>query len=248
MATVLISGIANKKSIAYAVAQRLAGQGTKLILSYPNDAIEKRIVPIADELGAEIVKCDVSDSSSVASLGEYLAAGSVSLSGFVHSIAYAQAEDLKGRFVDTSKSGFIEAMTVSVYSLVEMVRQIEGVLEEGASIVTMSYLGANRVVQNYNVMGVAKAALESTVRYLASDFAGRFRINAVSAGPIKTLAASGIGDFGKMLSAFAEKSMIKRTVTQEDVAGLVNFLLSGDASGVTGEVLMCDGGYSHVGM
>lgn len=248
VATTLISGVANRKSIAYAVAQRLAAQGMRLILSYPNDAIEKRVIPIAEELGADLVRCDVGDSDSVAALGRYLSGNDISLNGFVHSIAYAQAEDLKGRFVDTSKSGFIDAMIVSVYSLVEMVRQIESSLVDGASIVTMSYLGANRVVQNYNVMGVAKAALESAVRYLASDFAGKLRINAVSAGPIKTLAASGIGDFGKMLSAFAEKSMIKRTVSQEDVAGLVNFLLSSDASGITGEVVMCDGGYSHVGM
>ena len=257
---VLILGVANKKSIAWGIAEALHKQGATLAFTYMNEAIEKRVRPLAEELGNSLVlPCDVQSDEEIENLFTEIESRWGSLDGVVHSVAYAEKDDLANPFSETTRSGFQLALDISAYSLIAISGRAKKLMKDGGSIITMSYLGAERAVENYNVMGVAKAALESSVRYLAADLGGvlaadegdaqpkGIRVNAISAGPIKTLAASGIPKFKELLAHFAEKAPLRRNVDPTDVAGTALYLLSDMSSGVTGETIYVDGGYSIVG-
>ncbi|MFV0421470.1 enoyl-ACP reductase FabI [Oleidesulfovibrio sp.] len=247
---VLILGVANNKSIAYGIAQEFKAQGARLAFSYPSDAIKKRVDPICEELGGEFTfALDVTDDAQVTAAAETVKEQWGNVDVIVHSIAFAQREDLHGRFVDTSRDGFKLAMDVSAYSLVCVCKAFEPLMTEGGSVLTMTYYGSQKVITNYNVMGVAKAALEASVRYLAVDMGERgIRVNAVSAGPIKTLAASGISGFKTILTHIEEHAPLRRNVTIEDVGRTAVFLASDLSSAVTGEVLFVDAGYNVMGI
>ena len=247
---ILVLGVANERSIAWSVAQALHAEGATIALTYAGEAIERRVRPLAAEIGCEtVLSCDVRSDEQLDALFKELSQRWGTLDGIVHSVAYAEKDDLHNRFSRTSRAGFALALDVSAYSLIALGGRAEPLMRErGGSIITMSYLGAERVVPNYNVMGVAKAALESSVRYLASDLGpAGIRVNAISAGPIKTLAAAGIPQFREMLSAFAEKAPLRRNVTQEDVAATATFLL-GAGSAITGETIYVDCGFNIMGM
>jgi enoyl-[acyl-carrier protein] reductase I len=247
---ILVLGVANDRSIAWGIAEALHREGAQLAFNYLNEALERRVRPLADSLGcARVYPCDVQSDEQLDAMFAQIKQDWGTLDGVVHSLAFADKEDLSSRFVNTSRSGFSLALDISAYSLIAVARRALPLMSEhGGSIVTMTYLGAERVVSNYNVMGVAKAALEASVRYLAADL-GEFgvRVNAISAGPIKTLAASGIPQFRDMLAAFAEKAPLKRNVTQEDVANTGLYLLGPLGRGVTGETLYVDCGFNIMG-
>jgi len=242
----VIFGVANDKSIAWGVAQQLHEAGAELAFTYLNDALEKRVRPLAASLGSQIIlPCDVASDDEIASVFKELEAQWGTIDFVVHAVAFANREDLKNPFSQTSREGFTLAMDISAYSLIPMTRYALPLMEQGGSIVTMSYLGAMMAVPDYNVMGVAKAALESSVRYLAAELGGQgVRVNAVSAGPIKTLAASGIGNFKEKLRVMEERCPLKRTVNQEEVGKSTLYLLSDLSTGVTGEVHYVDGGFN----
>lgn len=246
----LCLGVANERSIAWGIVQALAAAGAELALTYANEAIEKRVRPLAEELKCtNVLQCDVQSDEQIDKLFADLKDRWGTLDGVIHSVAFAEREDLQNRFSKTSRNGFRLALDVSAYSLVALAARAESLMTNGGSIITLSYLGAERVVTNYNVMGVAKAALEASVRYLAADLGGtNIRVNAISAGPIKTLAASGIPHFRELLTAFAEKAPLKRNVTTEDVAKTALYYLSDLSSGVTGEVTYVDCGYNIMGL
>ena len=247
----LVLGVANERSIAWGISQALAREGAELALTYVNEAIERRVKPLAAELKCEtVLPCDVSSDESLDKLFSDLKSRWGTLDGIVHSVAYAEKEDLANRFSMTTRSGFRTALDVSAYSLIAVAsRGLPLMQEKGGSILTLSYLGSQRVVENYNVMGVAKAALESSVRYLAYDLgANNIRVNAVSAGPIKTLAAAGIPHFRELLASFAARSPLKRNVTVDDVAQSAVFYLSPASSGITGEVTYVDCGFNILGL
>lgn len=248
---VLILGVANERSIAWGIAQKLREHGAELAFTYVNEAIQKRVQPLAEELGSSVVlPCNVQSDEEIATLFDDLKSRWGGLDGIVHSVAFADSTDLKNRFHETSRAGFSLAMDVSAYSLIAVAKGAYPLMQgRDGSIITMTYLGAQRVVTNYNVMGVAKAALEASVRYLAADLgAQNIRVNAVSAGPIKTLAAAGIPQFRELMSNFEKKSPLKRTVTQEDVAKTALFYLSDLSSGITGETTYVDCGYNILGV
>ena len=247
---ILVLGIANDRSIAWGIAEALHRDGAQLAFNYLNEALERRVRPLASSIGcSHVYPCDVQSDEQLDAMFARIKEDWGGIDGVVHSLAFADKEDLSGRFVNTSRSGFQLALDISAYSLIAVARRALPLMSEnGGSIVTLTYLGAERVVPNYNVMGVAKAALEASVRYLAADL-GEFgvRVNAISAGPIKTLAASGIPHFKDMLAAFAEKAPLKRNVTQEDVANTGLYLLGPLGRGVTGEVLYVDCGFNIMG-
>jgi len=247
--TAVIFGLANKRSIAWAIAQKLHAAGWKLAISYQNERLEQEAKDlIADLPGAEGFMCDLSFDGQVTKLFETLKDRYGVLQGLVHSVAYAPAEELKGEFVNTSREGFRIAHDVSVYSLIAVSRAAAPLMTEGGGIVTLTYYGAEKVVPKYNVMGVAKAALEATVRYLANDLGPKgIRVNAISAGPIKTLAARGISQLGEMLKSHAERAPLKRNVDAGEVGATAAFLLSQAGSGITGETLYVDCGYNIMG-
>ncbi len=246
----LVLGVASERSIAWAIARRLAQEGARLALTYQNERLEKNVRPLAETIpGTLVLPCDVSDDGQIGSLVGSLQQewGKVDL--LVHSVAFAKKEELSGRYVDTSREGFHIAMDVSVFSLVALCRALEPLMGEGGSVVTLTYIGSERVVPNYNVMGVAKAALEASVRYLASDLGPQgIRVNAVSAGPINTLAARAIAGFTTMLQRVREVAPLRRNTEAEEVADVALFLLSDLARGVTGEVIYVDSGYHAMGM
>ncbi len=246
----LVIGVANNRSIAYGIAKACKEQGAELILTYQNDKLKTRVEKVATELGVEnIYPLDVSNPDEIVALKEAIEKDYGKIDFLVHSVAFAPREALDGKFLDTSKEAFNIAMEISVYSLIEVVQKLEPVLNEGASVLTLSYLGAQRYIPHYNVMGVAKAALEASVRYLAVDLGERgIRINALSAGPIKTLAASGIGDFSEILKYNEKNSPLRKNVTIEEVGNSAMYLLSDLARGVTGEVHFVDSGYNVMGM
>ena len=246
----LIVGVANNKSIAYGIAKACHREGAQLAFTYLNDAIKKRVEPIAKEFGSEqVYKLDVANKEEFTALREALERDFGKIDFLVHSVAFAPREALDGRFVNTSKEAFEIAMNISVYSLIELVRELLPLMNEGASIVTLSYLGSVRYIPHYNVMGVAKAALEASVRYLAADLGPQnIRVNAISAGPIKTLAASGIGDFRTILKWNELNAPLRKNVTIEEVGNSAMYLLSDLASGVTGEVHYVDAGYHIMGL
>ncbi len=245
----VVFGLANKRSIAWAIAQKLHESGCKLIISYQNDRMKQEAEGLLTELpGAEAVQCDVSNDAEIASVFANLKARHGKLHVLVHSVAYAPAEELKNDFVYTTREGFRIAHEVSVYSLIALSRAAAPLMTEGGSILTLTYYGAEKVVPHYNVMGVAKAALEATVRYLASDLGRQnIRVNAISAGPIKTLAARGIGGLGELLKLHADRSPLHRNTEQAEVGGAAAFLASDLASGITGEVIHVDSGYNIMG-
>lgn len=245
----VVFGLANKRSIAWAIAQKLHESGCKLIIGYQNDRMKQEAEGLlADLPGAEAVQCDLSNDAEIASVFEGLKQRHGKLHILVHSVAFAPAEDLKNDFLQTTREGFRIAHDVSVYSLIAVSRAAAPLMTEGGSIMTMTYYGAEKVVPHYKVMGVAKAALEATVRYLASDLGKQnIRVNAISAGPIKTLAARGIGNLGDMLKYHADRAPLHRNTEQSEVGGTAAFLASDLASGITGEVIHVDSGYSIIG-
>jgi len=247
--TAVIFGLANKRSIAWAIAQKLQEAGWRLAICYQNERLEQEARDlIADLPGTAGFMCDVSSDEQIVKLFDELKSKYGTLHGIVHSVAFAPAEELKGEFVNTTREGFRIAHDISVYSLVAVARAAAPVMTEGGSMVTMSYFGAEKVVPRYNVMGVAKAALEASVRYLASDLGPKgIRVNAISAGPIKTLAARGISNLGEMLKAHADRSPLRRNVDPAEVGGTAAFLLSSAGSGITGETIYVDCGYNIMG-
>ena len=241
----LIFGVANTHSIAWAIAQEAANQGATLGFTYLNEALERRVRPLAESVNSPmILPCDVGKDADIDAVFKAVdEQWDGKLDFVVHSIAFAQREDLSGKFLDTSRAGFNLALEVSAYSLVAVAQRAASRMTEGGSIITLTYHGSQQVVPNYNVMGVAKAALEASVRYLASDMGeSSVRVNAVSAGPVKTLSAKGIRGFGDMLKHSADIAPLKRNVEVGEVANTAVFLLSDYSSGVTGEVIYVDGG------
>ncbi|TYB81731.1 enoyl-ACP reductase FabI [Maritimibacter fusiformis] len=246
----LIMGLANDKSIAWGIARACADAGAELAFSYQGDAVRKRVIPLAEQLGSRIVlPCDVADDASVDALFAALEKDWGKLDFIVHAIGFSDKSELRGRYADTSRDNFRLTMDISVYSFTAVARRAAAMMPDGGSILTLTYYGAEQVMPHYNVMGVAKAALEASVRYLAEDF-GRegIRVNAISAGPIKTLAASGIGDFRYILRWNELNSPLRRNVTIDDVGKSALYLLSDLGSGVTGETHHVDAGYHVVGM
>jgi enoyl-[acyl-carrier protein] reductase I len=246
----LIIGVANNRSIAYGIAKACKNQGADIILTYQNEKLQKRVEKVANELEVKnIYPLDVSKPEEIEALKESIEKDYGKIDFLVHSVAFAPREALDGKFIDTSKEAFNIAMEISVYSLIEVVQKLEPIMNDGASILTLTYLGSTRYIPHYNVMGVAKAALEASVRYLAVDLGERkIRINALSAGPIKTLAASGIGDFSEILKYNEKNSPLMKNVTIEEVGNSGMYLLSDLSSGVTGEVHFVDSGYNIMGM
>ena len=246
----LIMGLANDKSIAWGIARALHGAGAELAFSYQGEALKKRVDPLAGQLGSDIVlPCDVSDGASIDALFDDLKARWGSLDFIVHAIGFSDKNELRGRYVDTSRDNFTMTMDISVYSFTAVMQRAEKLMTNGGSAVTLTYYGAEQVMPHYNVMGVAKAALEASVKYLAEDLGkDNIRVNAISAGPIKTLAASGIGDFRYIMKWNEYNSPLRRNVTIDDVGKSALFLLSDLGSGTTGENLHVDAGYHVVGM
>ncbi|KGB81256.1 MAG: enoyl-[acyl-carrier-protein] reductase FabI [Confluentimicrobium sp.] len=246
----LIMGLANDKSIAWGIARACADHGAELAFSYQGEQLKKRVVPLAEQVGSSLVlECDVSDEGSVDRLFAGIEAEWDKLDFIVHAIGFSDKNELRGRYVDTSRDNFMMTMDISVYSFTAVVRRAEKLMTEGGSCLTLTYYGAEQVMPHYNVMGVAKAALEASVKYLAEDLGKKdIRVNAISAGPIKTLAASGIGDFRYILKWNELNSPLRRNVTQDEVGKSAVYLLSDLGSGVTGENLHVDAGYHIVGM
>jgi enoyl-[acyl-carrier protein] reductase I len=246
----VVFGVANEKSIAWAIARALKKQGAELAFTYAGEVFEKRVRPLAESIGSQIVlPCDVTDDAQIDSVFDTIRNEWGGLDILIHSIAFANKDELKGEFVETSREGFKLALDISAYSLVALAKRAYPLMEgRGGSILTMTYYGSEKVVRNYNVMGVAKAALEASVRYLATDLGQRgVRVNAISSGPIKTLAAMGISGFKDILDIVETKAPLKRNVTQEDVAKTALYLSSDLASGVTGEIIYVDSGFNIMG-
>ncbi|MBD3801408.1 MAG: enoyl-ACP reductase FabI [Campylobacterales bacterium] len=246
----LIVGLANDKSIAYGIAKACHDQGAELAFTYLNDALKKRVEPIAESFGSDkVYELDVSNPDHMDAIAGLVEKDMGKIDFLVHSVAFAPKEALTGSFLETTKSAFNIAMEISVFSLIDLTNKLQPVLADDASILTLSYLGGPKYVANYNVMGVAKAALESTVRYMAVDLGTKGqRVNAISAGPIKTLAAAGIGDFKQILHWNELNAPLKKNVTIEEVGNSAMYLLSDLASGVSGEIHYVDAGYNIMGM
>ena len=246
----LIMGLANDKSLAWGIAKQLAEQGAELAFTYQGDALEKRVRPLAERVNAELVlPCDVTNEASIDAAFTEIEKKWGKIDFVVHAIAFSDKNELDGLYLNTTRDNFLRTMDISVYSFTAVAQRAVPLMKEGGSLVTLTYYGAERVMPHYNVMGVAKAALEASVRYLAADLGDKnIRVNAISAGPIKTLAASGIGDFRFILKWNELNAPLKRNVTIEDVGRSGLFLLSDLGSGVTGEVLHVDSGYHTVGM
>ena len=246
----IVFGVANNRSIAWGITKAGYDQGAEIALTYQGDAIKKRVEPLAAEIGSKLVlPCDVTDEGSVEAVFKALGDSWGSIDFLVHAVAFSDKEELDGRYVDTSKDNFTQTLLVSCYSFTALAKRAERLMPNGGSLLTLSYYGAEKVMPHYNVMGVAKAALEASVRYLAADPGKEnIRVNAISAGPIKTLAASGIADFRYILKWNEYNSPLRRTVSIEDVGGGALYLLSDLGRGVTGEILHIDAGYHVVGM
>lgn len=246
----IIMGIANERSIAWGVASAIANQGAKLAFSYPNDSIKKRIKPLAESCGStEYFHCDVSSDESIENFFREIRSIWSEVDFILHSIAFSDKNELKGDYVETSRSNFLNTLNISCYSFTAICREGSKLMKNGGQFLTLSYLGAERVMPHYNVMGIAKSALETSVKYIASDLGKQnVRVNAISAGPIKTLAASGISDFRYILKWNQYNSPLRRTTTIDEVGKNAIYLLSDLSSGVTGEVIHVDCGYHVVGM
>jgi enoyl-[acyl-carrier protein] reductase I len=246
----LIMGLANDKSLAWGIAKQLGEHGAELAFSYQGEALQKRVAPLAASVGSDfLIECDVSDMADLDRAFETLKARWETIDFVVHAIGFSDKNELRGLYVDTSLDNFLMSMNISVFSFTAVARRARAMMPNGGSLVTLTYYGAEKVIPHYNVMGVAKAALEASVKYLAMDLGPEnIRVNAISAGPIKTLAASGIGDFRYILKWNEYNSPLRRNVTIDDVGGAGLYLLSDLASGVTGEIHHVDAGYNVVGM
>ncbi len=246
----LIMGVANERSIAWGITKALADQGAELAFTYQGEALEKRVKPLAERVGSDIVlPCDVTDDAGLDTVFDTLKEKWGSLDFIVHAIAFSDKNELDGLYLDTSRENFKRTMDISIYSFTAVAQRAAPLMNDGGSMLTLTYYGAERVMPHYNVMGVAKAGLEASVRYLAADLGPRnIRVNAISAGPIKTLAASGIGDFRAILKWNEYNAPLRRNVTIEEVGNSGLFLLSDLGSGVTGEVMHVDSGFHTVGM
>jgi len=246
----LIMGLANDKSLAWGISKRLAEQGAELAFSYQGEALQKRVGPLASQVGSDfMIECDVADMADLDRLFEQLKTRWETIDFVVHAIGFSDKNELRGKYVDTSLDNFLMSMNISAYSFTAVARRAREMMPDGGALLTLSYYGAEKVIPHYNVMGLAKAALETSVKYLAMDLGPEnIRVNAISAGPIKTLAASGIGDFRYILKWNEYNSPLRRNVTIEDVGGAGLYLLSDLASGVTGEIHHVDAGYNVVGM
>lgn len=245
----LIMGVANDKSIAWGIAQSAAREGAELAFSYQGDVLEKRVRPLAEQVGAEMLTCDVTDDASIDALFSALEEKWGKLDFVVHAIGFSNKDELKGEYLNTSRENFALTMDISVYSFTAVAKRAAPLMNEGGSLVTLTYQGAVKVVPNYNVMGVAKAALEASVLYLAADFGPKgVRVNGLSAGPVRTLAASGIGDFRTMLKWNELNAPLRRNVTIQDVGDACLYLISPWSNGVTGEIHYVDGGANINGM
>ncbi|MCP1469070.1 enoyl-[acyl-carrier protein] reductase I [Sphingobium sp. OAS761] len=246
----LIMGLANDKSLAWGISKALHAQGAELAFSYQGEALAKRVRPLAEQLGSDfLIDCDVSDMARLDEAFDEMRTRWGTLDFVVHAIGFSDKNELRGKYVDTSLDNFLMTMNISAYSFVAVARRARDMMPNGGSLLTLSYYGAEKVIPHYNVMGVAKAALETSVKYLAMDLGPEnIRVNAISAGPIKTLAASGIGDFRYIMKWNELNSPLRRNVTIEDVGGAGLYLLSDLASGVTGEVHHVDAGYNVIGM
>ena len=245
----LIMGVANDKSIAWGIAQSAAREGAELAFSYQGEVLEKRVRPLAEQVGADMLTCDVTDDASIDALFEALEKKWGKLDFVVHAIGFSNKDELKGEYLNTSRENFALTMDISVYSFTAVAQRAAPLMNEGGSLVTLSYQGAVKVVPNYNVMGVAKAALEASVLYLAADFGPKgVRVNGLSAGPVRTLAASGIGDFRTMLKWNELNAPLRRNVTIQDVGDACLYLISPWSNGVTGEIHYVDGGANINGM
>jgi enoyl-[acyl-carrier protein] reductase I len=246
----LIMGVANNRSIAWAIAQAVAAQGGELAFTYQGEALEKRVRPLASSIGADfLVPCDVTDDAAMDDAFDQLSKKWSKIDFLVHAIGFADKNFLRGRYVDTPRSAFLQALDISCYSFTAVGQRAAAMMPDGGSLLTLSYLGAERVMPHYNVMGVAKAALEASVRYMAADLGpNQIRVNGISAGPIKTLAASGIGDFSYILKWNRYNAPLERNVELEEVGGAGLYMLSDLSRGVTGEIHHVDCGYHTVGM
>ncbi len=246
----LIMGLANDRSLAWGIAKALGDQGAELAFSYQGESLQRRVAPLAEQVGSDfLVDCDVSDMAALDRAFGELKARWETIDFVVHAIGFSDKNELRGKYVDTSLENFLSTMNISAYSFTAVARRARAMMPDGGSLLTLSYYGAEKVIPHYNVMGLAKAALENSVKYLAMDLGPeKIRVNAISAGPIKTLAASGIGDFRYILKWNEYNSPLRRNVTIEDVGGAGLYLLSDLASGVTGEIHHVDGGYNVVGM
>src|SRR5690349_20781760 len=246
----LIMGLANDRSLAWGIARAVSEQGAELAFSYQGEALEKRVRPLAAELGSDLlIDCDVSSNDALDKAFKELGKRWDGIDFIVHAIGYSDKNELRGKFVETSIDNFLMTMNISVYSFVAVAQRARQMMKPGGSMLTLSYYGAEKVIPHYNVMGVAKAALETSVKYLAMDLGpAKIRVNAISAGPIKTLAASGIGDFRYIMRWNEYNSPLRRNVTIEDVGGAGLYLLSDLSAGVTGEIHHVDAGYNVIGM
>jgi enoyl-[acyl-carrier protein] reductase I len=246
----LVMGVANERSIAWGIAKTAAEHGAELAFTYQGDALLKRLEPLAQSVGSDtIMQCDVTEDSSIEEAFALIRKKWGKLDFLVHAVAYSDKEELKGEYVNTTRDNFLRTLDISCYSFTSVAKHAADLMENGGSLLTLSYYGSERVMPHYNVMGVAKAALEASVRYLAVDLGGQgIRVNGLSAGPMKTLAASGIGDFRYILKWNQYNSPLKRNVTLDDVGGAAMYLLSDLASGVSGEIHHVDCGYNIVGM
>ena len=247
----IIFGVANERSIAWAIAQALHKEGAELAFTYVGEALKERVMPLAQGIGSKLIlPCDVAKDNEIDAVFNTVKEAWGGLDILVHSVAFANKDELKGMYADTSREGFRLAMDVSAYSLVALAKRAYPLMDgRSGSIVTLTYYGSEKVIPNYNVMGVAKAALEASVKYLAADLGQKgIRVNAMSAGPVKTLAAMGIAGFRDILGVVEKKAPLKRNVTTEDIANTALYLLSGLSSGVTGEIIYVDAGYNIVGM
>jgi enoyl-[acyl-carrier protein] reductase I len=248
---VLVTGIASNRSISYAIAKKLSESNANVIIAYQNERLKDRVLKLKDSLKIDLdaYQCDLSEDSEILSMKEKVVSKYGNLDGIVHSAAFAPREELSGKYLDNvTRNGFSLAHDISSYSLTALCKIFRDSLNESSSIVTLSYIGAQRVVQNYNVMGIAKASLETSVKYLADSLGGqKIRVNAISAGPIKTLAAAGISGFNQILDIYEKKSPIKENITTSDVANVTYFLLSDLSSSVTGQTLYVDNGFNIVG-
>lgn len=246
----VVMGVANNRSIAWAIAQKLSEQGAELAFTYAGDALHKRVTPLAESLGSTLIlPCDVSESDSIKTLFQEIERKWGKIDFVIHAIGFSDKEELTGKYYNTTRQNFLKTLDISCYSFTEVCREGAKIMNDGGSFLTLSYFGAAKVMPHYNVMGIAKAALEASVRYLAVDLGERaIRVNAISAGPIKTLAASGIGDFNYILKWNQYNAPLRRNVTQEEVGNSGLYLLSPMSSGVTGEIHYVDCGYNVIGM
>ncbi|VAW23179.1 Enoyl-[acyl-carrier-protein] reductase [NADH] [hydrothermal vent metagenome] len=246
----LIMGVANARSIAWGIAQAVHNEGAELAFTYQGDVLKRRVDPLAQQVGSDlVVECDVTSSAAIDAAFAAIEKKWGKLDFLVHAIGFSNKEELKGRYIETSPENFAMTMDISVYSLTAVAQRAEKLMTQGGSIITLTYYGSEKVMPNYNVMGVAKAALECSVKYLAADLGPKnIRVNAISAGPMKTLAASGIGDFRQMLHWTEENAPLRRNVTMDDVGGAGLYLLSDLSSGTTGEIHHVDSGYNILGM